>query len=151
MQVRTGISLFAAVMLAGCHAAPPPAPPPPPAPLPPHIGPPPAKSCTVAPFKVTNGGTADIAMTVSNEGGYCAATLTADNGKPFDAPLVPVLPEHGTPRVVKYNGKTSVEYTPDTGYVGHDSFVVHLLEQGAPGHTTLNLSVTVVPRGAAGM
>ncbi len=99
----------------------------------------------MSPFKVVDGGSADIGMTVSNEGGYCAASLTAANGKPFDAPLVPVVPEHGTPRVVKYNGKTSVEFTPNVGYIGHDSFVVHLLLHGMTGHTTLNMSVNVIP------
>ena len=82
-------------------------------------------------------------MRVSNEGGYCAATLTAASGQPFDAPLVPVLPRHGTPRIVKYDGKTSVEYTPETGYVGADSFTVHLIVKGQPNDTTLNVSVTV--------
>jgi hypothetical protein len=122
---------------------PPPAPPPPPPPPPPHIGPPKAAACTVAPFHVADGGTAAVDMHVSNEGGYCAATLTAASGNPFDAPLVPVLPKHGTPRIVKYDGKTSVEYTPETGYVGPDSFVVHLIVKGQPSYTTLNVSVTV--------
>jgi hypothetical protein len=98
-----------AVLLQGCAQPPAPPPPPPPPPLPHHAGPPPAKTCTVAPFSVKDGGTADVQMTVSNEGGYCAATLTAASGQPFDAPLVPVPPLHGVPRVVKYNGKTSVE------------------------------------------
>ncbi|HTZ70338.1 MAG TPA: hypothetical protein VMB71_06785 [Acetobacteraceae bacterium] len=146
MQARTGallgVSVGAMALLAGCaqKLAPPP---PPPVPLPPHIGPPPAHACTVAPFHVSDGGTATVTMKVSNEGGYCAATLTATNGEPYDAPLVPVMPQHGTPRVVKYNGKTSVEYTPNDGYMGHDSFVVHLLERGKPGYTTLNMSIDV--------
>jgi hypothetical protein len=114
-----------------------------PAPLPPHAGPPPARLCTVAPFSVKTGGTADVAMVVSNEGGYCAATLTADSGQPYDAPLVHVEPLHGIDHIVKYNGKTSVEYTPQPGYVGHDSFVARLIERGQPGYTTLNVSVTV--------
>jgi len=121
----------------------PPAPPPPPPPPPPHIGPPKAAECTVAPFHVTDGGTAAVVMHVSGEGGYCAATLTAASGKPYDAPLVPVVPRHGTPRVVKYDGKTSVEYVPDAGFSGHDSFVVHLIVKGSPAYTTLNVEVTV--------
>jgi hypothetical protein len=111
--------------------------------IPPHAGPPPAATCTVAPFHVPDGGTTDVAITVSNEGGYCAAKLTAASGKPFDAPLVPVLPLHGTPRVIRYNGHTSVEYTPEPGYNGHDSFIVKLILRGQPGYTTLNMSVTV--------
>ncbi len=112
-------------------------------PLPPHAGPPPARRCTVSPFHVKDGGSADVQMTLSNEGGYCAATLTAANGNPFDAPLVPVPPLHGVPRIVKYNGKTSVEYAAQPGFGGHDNFVVRLIVQGQPGYTTLNVSVTV--------
>lgn len=136
------------VLLSGCQK--------PPAPviqeatrLPPHMGPPPAQSCTVAPFHVTDGGTAAINMVVSNDGGFCAASLTAGNGEPFDAPLVPVKPLHGDDAVVKYNGKTSVEYSARTGYVGHDSFTVHLILKGQSGYTTLNVGVDVQPVGSA--
>ncbi len=147
MQAKKLISLLAlALAVQGCQpktvAAPPPPPPPPP---PPHMGPPPAAKCNVAPFKVADGGTATVEVTVSNEGGYCAATLTAASGRPFDAPLVPVLPQHGTPRVVKYDGKTSVEYVPETGFTGKDHFVVRLLVKDSQGVTTLNVNVTAVP------
>jgi hypothetical protein len=131
------------VLQACAPKAPPPPPPAPPPPPPPHIGPPQAASCLVVPFHVSDGGTVPVTMRVSNEGGYCAATLTADSGKPYDAPLVPVLPHHGTPRVVKYDGKTSVEYSADAGYVGPDNFEVHLIVKGNPAYTTLNVSVTV--------
>ncbi len=136
-------ALMLGALLAGC--AKPEAPPalPPPAPLPPHAGPPPAAQCSVSPFSVKDGGTADVTMSVSSEGGYCAATLVTEGGVPFAAPLVPVAPLHGIPRVVRYNGRTSVEYTPQPGFVGHDSFVVKLIVRGKPGYTTLNLSVTV--------
>ena len=145
MHARTLLPLLAiGVLLAGCQPkAPPPQAAPPP--LPPHAGPPPAATCQVAPFTVPDGGAATVAVTVSNEGGYCAAKLTASSGKPFDAPLVPAsgMPLHGTPYVTKYNGQTSVEYTPERGFVGHDSFVVKLILRGKPGYTTLNMSVTV--------
>jgi hypothetical protein len=135
-------------LLAGCAKPPPPvveAPPP----LPPHLGPPPAATCVVAPFKVADGGTAAVNMKISNDGGYCAATLTAASGQPFDAPLVPAKPAHGDEEVVKYNGKTSVEYVAKPGYVGPDAFVVHLIVKGQPGFTTLNVAVDVVGAPAA--
>ena len=97
----------------------------------------------MAPFQVADGGSATVTMAVSSEGGYCAATLLAGNGRPFDAPLETVLPAHGKARVVKYNGRTSVEYTPVAGYAGADSFTVRLILRDRPGYTTLNVSVTV--------
>lgn len=143
MQARTPIILFTfGALLAGCAKPPAPlaeAPPP----LRPHLGPPPAARCSVTPFHVADGGTASVSMAVSSEGGYCAATLVAGSGKPYDAPLVPVLPTHGAARVVKYNGKTSVEYTPSSGFNGSDSFTVKLILRDAPGYTTLNVTVAV--------
>jgi hypothetical protein len=143
VQARALVFLSLAVSLASC-APPPKPPPPPPPPLPPHLGPPPAASCTVAPFRVADGGTAKVAMTLSNEGGYCAATLTAESGKPFDAPLLHTPPAHGSARVVKYNGHTSVEYTPVAGFIGTDSFEVRLIVKGKPGYTTLVVSAAAV-------
>ncbi len=128
-------------LLAGCSK--PPAPVTEAPPLPPHLGPPPAANCTVAPFHVADGGTADVVMSVSNDGGYCAASLTDAAGQPFDAPLVPEKPLHGEDSVVQYNGKTSVEYTGNSGFVGRDRFVVKLIVKGQPGYTTLNVSVDV--------
>jgi hypothetical protein len=149
LQARTLLTL-ATIGLALARCAPPPAPPaqPAPPPLPPHFGPPAASSCTVAPFHAAEGHETEVLMTVGNDGGYCAATLTAASGKPFDAPLIPSVaePQHGTARVVPYNGKTSVEYTPDAGYTGHDHFAVRLIVRGVPGYTTLNMSITVAAK-----
>jgi hypothetical protein len=133
------------MLLAGC--AKPPAPvAEAPAALPPHLGPPPAANCVVAPFHVADGGTADIAISLSNDGGFCAAALTDSAGAPYDAPLVPEKPLHGEDSVVQYNGKTSVEYAANAGFVGKDRFVVKLIVKGQPGYTTLNVSVDVHPR-----
>jgi len=150
VKARKLASFFAdaalvAVLLAGCAKPPPPLVVEPPPPLPPHLGPPPAATCTVAPFHVADGGTAAISMTVSNDGGYCAATLTTAAGAPFDAPLEPQTPAHGTAAVVQYNHKTSVEYVATPGYVGHDSFTAELIIKGQPGYTTLNVTVDVQP------
>lgn len=141
-------TLALASLLAGCAK--------PPAPvaaapdqLPPHLGPPPAALCTVAPFHVADGGTSAISMVISNDGGFCAASLTAGSGQPFDAPLVKERPLHGDETVVRYNGRTSVEYSSKPGYVGHDAFTVRLILKGRPGYTTLNVSIDVQPAGAA--
>ncbi len=138
-------SLALGVLLSGCQKPPAPVADAP-APLPYHLGLSPAAVCTVAPFHVADGGTAVVSMTVANDGGYCAATLTNNAGLPFDAPLLPARPPHGErTTVVKYNGKTSIEYTPNAGYSGPDSFTVHLINRGQSGFTTLQVNVTVQP------
>ncbi len=136
-------ALVLCAVLQGCAKPEAPPPPPPPAPLPPHAGPPAAQRCSVLPFTIKDGGSADVTMTLSSEGGYCAATLLSDEAVPFAAGLVPVPPLHGVPRVVRYNGKTSVEYSPQPGFFGHDSFIVKLIVRGKPGYTTLSMSVNV--------
>lgn len=103
----------------------------------------------VAPFSVADGGSATVNMTLVNDGGYCAARATAGSGKPFDAPLVPVPPSHGTAAVWRYDGKTSVEYVPDAGFAGSDQFVTKLIIAGKPGYTTLTVAVTVLAPGTA--
>ncbi len=136
-------ALLLCAVLQGCAKPAAPPPPEPPPPLPPHAGPPAAQQCSVTPFSVKDGGSADVVMTLSSEGGYCAATLVSEEDAPFSAGLVTVTPLHGIPRVVRYNGKTSVEFAPQPGFVGHDSFIVRLIVRGKPGYTTLNMSVNV--------
>ena len=136
-------TLVCALLLSGCQTPPAAVAEAPATPLPLHRGPPPAATCSVTPFHVADGGTTEVAMTISNDGGYCAATLTAGNGQPYDAPLVPARPLHGDETVVRYNGKTSVEYSAKPGYVGPDSFTVRLILRGQSGYTTLNVSVNV--------
>lgn len=132
------------VALAGCEKPPPPAPPPPPPPPPPpHVGPPPAVRCDVSPVDLPDGGAAAVTLTLSNEGGYCAVALTGTGGKPFDAPLLSTLPKHGVVKVIRYNGKNSVEYVPATGYVGADAFTVRFIRAGKPGYAVLSATVTI--------
>ncbi len=152
MQARHLASfLTIGAVLAGCDKPPVVVLAPPPPPLPPHLGPPPSGLCSVAPFKVADGGTVTVSMTIGSDGGYCAARLTDDAGTAFAAGLVPQKPAHGENSVVKYNGKTSVEYfVTHPGFVGHDSFVVKLITaKSQPGYTTLNVSVDVQPAASA--
>ncbi len=136
------VGLVGVAILAGCAEGPKPQAVAPRV-MPPHVGPPLASVCHVAPFTVTDGGSASVAITMANDGGYCAARLTNAAGQPFDAPLLPAQARHGQAAVWKYDGKTSVEYAPNAGFAGTDSFVVHLKMAGKPGYTTLRVSVTV--------
>lgn len=146
MYVRSIVTLLlAGVLLDACAQPAPQAAAPPPAPLPPHLGPPRAANCSVTPFTLADGGTAEVRMTVGNDGGYCPIRLSRKNGGPYDAGLEPVPPHHGKTLIVRYNGQTSIEYLPNPGFVGQDSFVARLVVRSTPGYTTLNVSVTVLP------
>ena len=112
--------------------------------LPPHYGPPPAQICTLAPFTLAEGGSTAVAMTASSDGGYCAIHASEAAGGPFDVGIEPVPPEHGTARIIRYNGQTSIEYVARAGYVGPDRFVAELIRQGQPGYTTLRVAVSVI-------
>ncbi len=136
-------ALALGTLLVGC-AAPPPPPPAPPPPPPPHLGPPQAANCTASPVNLPDGGSGTATISLSNDGGYCAVSLTDAAGQPFDAGIEPVQPAHGTAVIVKYAGKTSIEYVPVGGYAGSDAFTVKLILKGQPGYTTLNVAVTVL-------
>ena len=145
--LATPAVLALGLLLSACQKPPAPVAEAPP-PLPPHLGPPPASLCTVTPFKVSDGGQASIAMTISNYGGDCAASLTTAYGQPFDAPLVTIRPLHGDETVVRDNHKTSIEYPARPGYAGH-ALHGQAHPEGQPGYTTLNVGVDVQPAGAA--
>jgi hypothetical protein len=140
--VAGGAGLLLATLVAGC--APKEAPPAPePTVLPPHFGPPPAATCKAPEVQLKEGGTTAATITLVNDGGYCALTLTAPSGGPYDAGLEPVPPRHGRAVIIRYNGHTSVEYTPDRGFAGTDSFTARLIVRGRPGYTTLNVTANV--------
>jgi hypothetical protein len=75
---------------------------------------------------------------MKNDGGWCAITVTR-GGKPFDSSLVTARPAHGTVLVHKVGDTTRIDYTPDRGYAGSDSFSVKLI----PGDSSIRVTVTV--------
>ena len=82
-----------------------------------------------------------MAMIVSNEGGWCARGLTFNQGYAFSGGNVIHQPEHGEARVRHLASRSLIEYRPQPGYVGSDSFSVTL----TPGNSTYLVSVTVQP------
>jgi hypothetical protein len=103
-----------------------------------------AKSCTASQVSVTPGQEAPATMTVGNDGGWCA--LTVDNaGRPFSAGLLPQRPHHGRVFIHSVGDATRIDYTPERGYAGPDSFAVRLL----PGEGIVRVAVTVTAPGAA--
>jgi hypothetical protein len=101
-----------------------------------------AKVCDAPKLKPAPGKPADAAMTVGNDGGWCGMTVVQAAGEPFDAGLLPQPPLHGKVLIHKVGDVTRIDYTPDQGFTGADSFVVTLI----PGDAAIHTAVTVQPR-----
>lgn len=97
-----------------------------------------AKSCTVPKPALAAGKETAAAMTVGNDGGWCAISV-ADDGKPYATGLLTASPAHGDVYIHPVGNMTRVDYTPDVGFAGNDAFTVRLL----PGSPVLRVSVTV--------
>ncbi len=68
--------------------------------------------------------------------------LQQDGSKPFGAGLLMARPGHGTVVIHAVGDDTRIDYTPDRGFTGSDSFAVKLI----PGDATVHVAVTVTPR-----
>jgi len=99
-----------------------------------------AKSCTVPKLKLESGKEVPAAMQVGNDRGWCGITVAQD-GNPYAAGLLEQPPAHGRVYIHPVGDDTRIDYTPDLGFSGADSFVVKLL----PGEPVIRVSVTVTP------
>ncbi len=92
-----------------------------------------ADNCSFSPVQPTPGGTVNATITMSNEG-WCAYRATEKPGQPYLLGLVKKRPENGELLVRQLGGESRVEYNPNPGFVGTDSFTVALRprEQGQP-------------------
>jgi hypothetical protein len=106
-----------------------------------------AKTCTFTPVQPAPGSNVSSAITMTNDG-WCAVRTTEADGQPFLLGLVRQRPAHGTMLVQKLGGETRLEYTPNPGYTGTDSFTAALRPKaaGAP-DAAVQVAVTVT-RGA---
>ena len=137
------VATVAAVALQGCAQKPP---------LAPHTSLPvyqtdllgAAKVCTVANPALQPGKTVDVAMAVTNDGGWCAITVHQAGPEPYAAGLLAGRPAHGKVLVHSVGDETRVDYTPVARFAGTDGFSVRLL----PGDPVIRVAVTVA-RGAA--
>jgi Bacterial Ig domain len=75
---------------------------------------------------------------VSNEGGWCGVTLTR-GGVAYESYLMVTRPNHGKVFAHRVGANTRIDYTPDTGFTGTDSFAVRLI----PGNAVIREAVTV--------
>ncbi len=102
--------------------------------------------CTVGKdLTLTAGRQADTTMTLRNDGGWCGIPVSQPGPKPYDAGLLVERPKHGRVHVRKVGDVTRVDYIPDAGFGGSDSFTVRML----PGNAALRVAVTVQPGPAA--
>jgi len=100
-----------------------------------------AKSCDVPKVNPLAGGGTEAPMKMMNDGGWCAIRVHQDGPKPFDAGLLTTRPNHGDVVIHEVGDDTRIDYTPDRGFAGTDSFVVKLV----PGDATIRVGVTVAP------
>jgi hypothetical protein len=101
-----------------------------------------AKTCVVPTISPTNGQTTDAAMSLANDGGWCGLLVHQVGPQPFDAGLLTARPAHGNVLIHEVGDETRIDYTPDHGFSGADSFSVKLV----PGNATIRIAVTVTPR-----
>jgi len=97
-----------------------------------------AKVCQVPKVSPVDGQTTEVPMGLGNDGGWCGMPLQRDNG-PFSAGLLIARATHGAVLIHKVGDYTRVDYTPDRGFTGADTFAVKLV----PGHAVLRINVTV--------
>ncbi len=98
-----------------------------------------AKSCDAPQIAPVAGQTTQAAVKMTNDGGWCGLTVHQSGPKPYDVGLLTARPEHGTILIHEVGDDTRIDYTPDRGFSGSDSFTVKLL----PGDAVIHESVVV--------
>ncbi len=105
-----------------------------------------AKVCTPTNPDTSKPGPYTAAIAMSNDG-WCGVSAVDRSGKPFSYILVRVRPSHGRVFNQEVANVRRIEYTPDSGYTGADSFTVALHSSQA-GAEDVPLAVSVnVERG----
>lgn len=105
-----------------------------------------AKVCTPTNPDTSKPGPYAAAIAMSNDG-WCGVSAVDRSGKPFSLALVRVRPSHGRVFNQEVANVRRIEYTPDAGYTGADSFTV-ALRSSQTGAEDVPLAVSVnVERG----
>jgi hypothetical protein len=97
-----------------------------------------AKVCNAPKVSPANGQVTDVAMTMTNDGGWCGA-LVSLGGRPFAAGPLTARPKIGKVYVHTVGDVTRIDYTPEKGFAGNDSFTVKLV----PGDGSVRVNVAV--------
>jgi hypothetical protein len=98
-----------------------------------------AQSCEAHEIAPAAGQTTEAAIKLANDGGWCGLPAHQEGPKPFEAGLLAVRPAHGNVLIHEVGDNTRIDYTPDRGFSGTDSFAVKLI----PGDAKVNVSVVV--------
>ncbi len=98
-----------------------------------------AKVCDVPSVNPVAHARTEVPVKLANDGGWCGIHVHQDGPKPFDAGLLTARPSHGNVLIHAVGDETRIDYTPDRGYVGGDTFVVRLI----PGDASIRAAVTV--------
>ncbi len=98
-----------------------------------------ARLCAVPAITVTSGQETTVPMTVGNDGGWCGISVAQGGPHPYSVGLLTTPPSHGKIYIHSVGDQTRIDYTPDAGFAGSDSFVVKLV----PGNGSLRVAVTV--------
>lgn len=97
-----------------------------------------ASQCSASHPDLQPGKETSATMRVGNDGGWCGISVTR-NDRPYGAGLLITRAQHGTVFIHPVGDNTRIDYTPEHGYAGPDSFVVQLV----PGDAKLRVAVTV--------
>jgi hypothetical protein len=99
-----------------------------------------ARTCVAPASSPTDGQSFVVQMQVSNEGGWCGSAINR-GGVPFESYLMVTRATHGRVFAHRVGNNTRIDYTPDPGFTGTDSFAVRLI----PGNAVFQGAVTVTP------
>ena len=97
-----------------------------------------ARTCVAPATSPPDGQMVQAQVQVSNEGGWCGITANR-GGAPFEAYLLVNRPQHGRVFAHRVGANTRIDYTPNTGFTGADSFAVRVI----PGNAVIQGAVTV--------
>jgi hypothetical protein len=101
-----------------------------------------SQTCEAHEIAPAAGQTTEAAIKLANDGGWCGLPAHQEGPKPFEAGLLSVRPGHGSVLIHEVGDNTRIDYTPDRGFSGTDSFAVKLI----PGDAKVNIAVTVTPQ-----
>ena len=97
-----------------------------------------AKICNAPKAQPADGQVTELPMSLTNDGGWCGL-LVSKAGRPYSAGLLTARPKDGKVYVHTVGDEMRIDYTPNPGFAGNDSFLVKLV----PGDGSVRVNVAV--------